>query len=167
MSGIRQMIGLPPERDPDLRAQIEGRAEMNAKLAAEINISIRENANATAKLLGYLEAINERQKINRAQVVHATYIHDGATTTPVGYTLEVPEGRWRLARIVGFATDPAGAAITPTIAITYLFPGLRLPVASGAMELQLPIGTRRVELSPAASLAAGTVQTVVFVVEHE
>lgn len=159
-----KMPGLGEQRNAETAAQLDARAEFNAKLIGELGAKVNVQIDQMSALLSKLDTLIAHTPGGAAVAQEFTYNHVN-TTDERRYFLEVPAGSWRLARILAFAVTELGVAATPSLYITGLFGRNRFFANAQNMPLMAPISTRELVIGPSAAKTAGCVDTLIFVLE--
>jgi hypothetical protein len=163
---LGQRIGLPAEKLPEARAQLDARAQMQANLLAELKISIDQQSDQFSQLLTLVRALAEQLPTGIYAAHEAVYAHQN-TTDVQPYDLDVPDGDWAIDRVITFTNSATGGAGTAVVGVRGLFGQAIWYPAEGVHILNVPIVSRRLELIPASAQTAGAFQVFVFVLRQQ
>lgn len=164
-----KLPGLGEHRDADLHAQLDTRAEFNAKLLGELRGTLAVQVDQMAALLGKLDTLIARTATGAVVTREASYLSTGTAGSTQRFDLDVPAGCWLLERIVALAVVDDGTAGTNRAGIRGLF-GRQVLYTSGTgqvVELNIPITTRPLELVEDDGSTSGQLNTIVFVLRQQ
>lgn len=161
-------LGAIGRESADTRAQLEARADFNARMAADLTLNLQQHIDGLAALTAQLAELVRRTPSGAR--IGRDYIFTHRNTTDVQqYQLLVPPGNWLLERIIWSSNSAAGSIGVNSVGIRGLvgahiiYPPMDTISALSSVDLVLPINSRNLEMVPQSAQPSGATTLIVLI----